>query len=167
MWTLAKDQGITLVVVVLVLFHLYHFLFKRNTREKIIPDHESNHGPLASESSRFRVRPSPPRGQFVETCMTILDQSEGSIFSCSLNLRWAPTALSVFPYHVAAFRHKHHHHCWTMEFIHQWVSVWASSMVFKVTKSCRWETSKTGSSTKLWRRWTRLSGELHLISVKS
>ena len=34
---LAKDQGITQVVVVLVLFHLPHFLFKRNKSEINFP----------------------------------------------------------------------------------------------------------------------------------
>ena len=38
----AKDQGITCVVVVLVLLHLVHFLIKRNLREK---SRDSNLGP--------------------------------------------------------------------------------------------------------------------------
>ena len=46
----AKDLGITqvvAVVVVVALFHLSHFLFKRNQSEKIILLWESNQGPLA------------------------------------------------------------------------------------------------------------------------
>ena len=40
----AKDLGITGVVIVLFLFHLSHFLFKRNLSEKILPDWEIEPG---------------------------------------------------------------------------------------------------------------------------
>ena len=47
----AEDQGFAWVVVVLVLFHFSHFLFKRNWNEKIIPDRESYRGPIAPQPS--------------------------------------------------------------------------------------------------------------------
>ena len=51
LWPSAKDQGITQVVVSVVLFNLSHFLFKRNLSEKILPHCESNQGPWASQQS--------------------------------------------------------------------------------------------------------------------
>ena len=47
----AKDQGITRVFFVVVLFHFSHFLFKRNLSEKTLPSRESNRGPWSRQPS--------------------------------------------------------------------------------------------------------------------
>ena len=49
----AKDLGITRVAVVLVLFHLSHFLFKRNLCKKNLPDRDSNWGCFLPQPSNL------------------------------------------------------------------------------------------------------------------
>ena len=53
----AKDLGITRVDVV---FHLSHFLFKRNLSEKYLPGRDSNRGPFAQQSSALPTELQKP-----------------------------------------------------------------------------------------------------------
>ena len=50
----AKDQGIVVVVVVVLALHyLVHFVFKRNLSEKNLPEWESNWGPPDPQPSTY------------------------------------------------------------------------------------------------------------------
>ena len=55
----AKDQGITLVVLV-VLHHLVHFLIKRYLVKKYLPSWDSNRGPFAQQSSALPTELQKP-----------------------------------------------------------------------------------------------------------